>query len=49
LSPLFIILKKVNGIFGPRIQEILFKSINVILKASKSGNMTLDNLVNFFL
>jgi len=43
LSPLFIILKKVNSIFGPRVQETLFKSINVIVKTSKSDKMTSGN------
>jgi len=42
-SSLFIILKETNGIFGPRVQEILFTPINVIVKASKSDKMTSDN------
>ena len=36
LSSLFIVLKETNGIFGPRIQDILFIPINVYVKASKS-------------
>ncbi|KYN12159.1 hypothetical protein ALC57_15678 [Trachymyrmex cornetzi] len=39
LPPLFIVLKEANGIFGPRVQETLFTTINVIVKASKSGKM----------
>jgi len=35
LSPLFIVLKEINDIFGSRVQEILFTPINVIVKASK--------------
>jgi len=37
---LFIVLKEIKGIFGLRVQEILFTSINVIIKASKFGKMT---------
>ncbi|KYQ56129.1 hypothetical protein ALC60_04952, partial [Trachymyrmex zeteki] len=40
LSPSFIVLQETNGIFGPRVKEILFTPINVIVKASKSGKMT---------
>lgn len=43
LSPLFIVLKETNGVFGPRVQETLFKPTNVIVKASKSGKMTSGN------
>ena len=43
LSPLFIILKEINSISGPRVQETLFTSINVIVKASKSVKWTLGN------
>ncbi|KYN11444.1 hypothetical protein ALC57_16401 [Trachymyrmex cornetzi] len=47
---LFIVLKETNGIFGPRVQEILFIPINVIVKASKSEKMTLViNLTFIFL
>ncbi|KYN28720.1 hypothetical protein ALC57_01682 [Trachymyrmex cornetzi] len=43
LSPLFIVLKETNGIFGPKVQETLFTPINAIVKASKSGNSTSDH------
>jgi hypothetical protein len=43
LSPLFIVLKEVDGRFGPRVQETLFKPTNAIVKASKSGKMTSNN------
>jgi len=43
LSFLFIALKETNGIFGLRVQEILFTPINVIVKASKYDKMTSDN------
>jgi len=43
LSPLFIVLKEVDGSFGPRVKETLFKPTNVIVKASKSGKMTSGN------
>ncbi|XP_025160400.1 uncharacterized protein LOC112589848 [Harpegnathos saltator] len=43
LSPLFIVLKEIHGRFGPRVEENLFKPINVIAKTSKSGKMTSDH------
>jgi len=37
------ILKETNDIFGPRVQETLFTSINVIVKVSKFSKMTSGN------
>ncbi|EFN77720.1 hypothetical protein EAI_08664, partial [Harpegnathos saltator] len=40
LSPLSIVLKEVGGIFGPRVQENIFKARNIYTMASKSGKLT---------
>lgn len=37
---LFLILKEVNGEFGPRVEETLFRPANIFLTASKSGKFT---------
>jgi len=40
----FYLLKETNGIFGLRVQEILFTPINIIVKTLKSDKMTSDEL-----
>jgi len=33
LSPLYLVLKETSGSFGPRVEEILFRSANVFIAA----------------
>ena len=48
LSPLFIVLQEKNGTFGPIVQNKLFKSENVIVKASTSGKLTSSLVRSWF-
>lgn len=43
LSPLFLVLKEINGVFGPRVEETLFRPTNIFLTVSKSGKLTLQH------
>jgi len=40
LSPLYIVLKESTGTFGPRVQETLFRPVNIYIQASKSRKLT---------
>jgi len=40
LSPLFLVLKKLSGQFGPIVEQNLFRPENMDLEASKSGKLT---------
>jgi len=39
LSPLYIVLKESMGTFGPRVQDTLFRPVNIYIQASKSGKL----------
>lgn len=43
LSPLYIDLKESTGTFGPRVQETLFRPVNIYVEASKSGKLTAEH------
>ncbi|EZA55677.1 hypothetical protein X777_04186 [Ooceraea biroi] len=42
LSPLYIVLKESTGTFGPRVEETLFRPVNIYIQiqASKLGKLT---------
>lgn len=48
LSPLLIVLQEKNGTFGPIVQNNLFKSENVLVKASNSGKLTSSLVRSWF-
>jgi hypothetical protein len=48
LLPLYIVLKKSTGTFGPRVQEILFRPVNIYIQASKSGKLTSKHFKTWF-
>lgn len=41
LSPLYTVLKESSGKFGPRVEETLFRSINVYIAISKSSQINI--------
>jgi len=49
LSPLYIVLKEITGSFGPRVEETLFRPVNVYIVASKSGKLTTQHFKHWFL
>nr|XP_012217798.1 PREDICTED: uncharacterized protein LOC105669421 [Linepithema humile] len=48
LSPLYIVLKESTGTFGPRMQETLFRPVNIYTQASKSGKLTSEHFKTGF-
>jgi len=48
LSPLYIVLKESTGTFGPRVQETLFRPVNIYIQASKSGKLTSEHFKTWF-
>jgi len=36
------------GTFGPRVQEILFRPVNIYIQASKSGKLTSEHFKTWF-
>lgn len=47
-SPLYLVLKEASGIFGPRVEETLFRPANVFIAASKSGKLTGQHFESWF-
>lgn len=48
LSPLYMVLKESTGTFGPRVQETLFRPVNIYIQASKSGKLTSEHFKTWF-
>ncbi|XP_039312535.1 uncharacterized protein LOC120359376 [Solenopsis invicta] len=48
LSPLYIVLKGSTGTFGPRVEETLFRPVNIYIQASKSGKLTAKHFKTWF-
>ena len=48
LSPVFVVLQEANGVFGPLVQQNLFRADNVYVLASKSGKMQKEHLRAWF-
>jgi len=48
LSPLYIVLKESTGTFGPRVEETLFRPVNIYIQASKSGKLTAEHFKTWF-
>ncbi|EFN75565.1 hypothetical protein EAI_06340, partial [Harpegnathos saltator] len=48
LSPLYIVLKESTGVFGPQVEQTLFRPVNIYIAASKSGKLTTEHFKNWF-
>ncbi|XP_070518649.1 uncharacterized protein [Cardiocondyla obscurior] len=48
LSPLYLVLKESTGTFGPRMEESLFRSVNIYIQASKSEKLTSEHFKTWF-
>ncbi|EZA48035.1 hypothetical protein X777_14445, partial [Ooceraea biroi] len=48
LSPLYIVLKESTGTFGPRVEETLFRPVNIYIQVSKSGKLTSEHFKTWF-
>ncbi|XP_036142067.1 uncharacterized protein LOC118645306 [Monomorium pharaonis] len=48
LSPLYMVLKESTGTFGPRVQETLFRPVNIYIQASTSGKFTSEHFKIWF-
>lgn len=48
LSPVFVVLQELNGIFGPRVRETMFRSNEIEVHCSSSGLVEKRLLVDYF-